>query len=295
MSKLFNISDEERERIKFLHETKNPHAVIVEQPFGLVPGADALKQKAAKIQKNYNNYSRFGNQPANTKGDYNMVSKGLDSLGVKGLVARDRERLNNIANMKKQAAANKGMVTVGGKPMKWTDYIATYNIQPDEIKAAENINVTSNAASKNQQDRYNNIVNIQNTVDANGIIQNKASSYNGKTWSEYISQYKITPDEIKKANDYVASLGKQVKTPPPAAGNTQVKGGIRQSGGAPIADRFSKSAQSIGVQNGKMDLQTLQTILKTLNGGTEATTTASTGGAPDMTQLTTALNALKQG
>lgn len=274
MSKLFNISDEEKERIKFLHETKNPHAVIIEQ-----------------------DYSRFGNEPVNTKGDYNLVSKGIDALGGKGRIARDRQRLQNIANMKKQAAANKGMITVAGKPMKWTDYIAQYNIQPDEIKAAEKLNVTANATQTNQQNRYKNIVNIQNTVDANGIIQNKASSFNGKTWSEYISQYKITPDEIKKANNYVASLGQSVKTPPPAAGNTQVKGGIRQTkqGGTPIADRFSKSVQSMGVQNGKMDLQTLQTVLKTLQGGTEAPATAATGGAPDMAQLTTALNALKQG
>ena len=267
MSKLFNISDEEKERIKFLHETNNPHAVIVEQ-----------------------DYSRFGNEPANTKGDYGFVSKIVDKAGVKGRIARDKQRLQNIANMKKQATANKGMVTVAGKQMRWTDYIAQYNIKPDEIKAAESLNVTANTNQTNQQDRYKNIVNIQNTVDANGIIQNKASSYNGKTWSDYISQYKITPDEIKKANDYVASLGKQVKTP--AAGNTQVKGGARQSGGAPIADRFTKSAQSVGVQNGKMDLQTLQTILKALDGGTVS---PATGGAPDMAQLTTALNTLNQG
>jgi hypothetical protein len=194
--------------------------------------------------------------------------------------------------MKKQATANKGMVTVAGKQMRWTDYIAQYNIKPDEIKAAESLNVTADASSKNQQERYKNIVNIQNTVDANGIIQNKASGSNGKTWSDYISQYKITPDEIKKANDYVASLGGQPAKTPPAAGNTQVKGGARQSGGAPIADRFTKSAQSVGVQNGKMDLQTLQTILKTLDGGTVS---SATGGAPDIAKLTTALNTLNQG
>ena len=98
MSKLFNISGEERERIKFLHETNNPHAVIVEQ-----------------------DYSRFGNEPANTKGDYGFVSKIVDKAGVKGRIARDKQRLQNIANMKKQATANKGMVTVAGKQMRWTD------------------------------------------------------------------------------------------------------------------------------------------------------------------------------
>jgi len=269
MSKLFNISNEERERIKFLHETQNPHAVIVEQ-----------------------NYSRFGNQPANTKGNYNIVSKGIDALGGKGRIARDRQRLQNIANVKKQATANNGMVNVAGKQMKWTDYIAQYNIQPDEIKAAESLNVTADASSKNQQERYKNIVNIQNSVDTNGIIQSQSGNQKGKTWSEYISQYKITPDEIKKANDYVATLGGEPAKTPPVAGNTQVKGGARQAGGAPIADRFSKSAQSLGVQNGKMDLQTLQTILKALDGGTVS---SATGGAPDIAKLTTALNTLNQG
>ena len=272
MSKLFNINDEERERIKFLHETNNPHAVIVEQ-----------------------DYSRFGNEPANTKGDYGFVSKGIDAAGLKGRIARDRQRLQNIANVKKQATANNGMVTVGGKQIRWTDYIAQYNIQPDEIKAAENLNVTADTSAQKQQERYNNIVNIQNSVDANGIIQSKSGGQNGKTWSEYISQYKITPDEIKKANDYVASLKGGTSKTPQATGNTQFKGGTKQSVGAPIADRFSKAAQSVGIQNGKMDLQTLQTILKSLEGGTVASGTPATGGAPDMAQLTAALNTLNQG
>jgi hypothetical protein len=272
MSKLFNINDEERERIKFLHETNNPHAVIVEQ-----------------------DYSRFGNEPAKTKGDYGFVSKGIDAAGLKGRIARDRQRLQNIANVKKQATANNGMVTVGGKQIRWTDYIAQYNIQPDEIKAAENLNVTADTSAQKQQERYNNIVNIQNSVDANGIIQSKSGGQNGKTWSEYISQYKITPDEIKKANDYVASLKGGTSKTPQATGNTQFKGGTKQSVGAPIADRFSKAAQSVGIQNGKMDLQTLQTILKSLEGGTVASGTPATGGAPDMAQLTAALNTLNQG
>lgn len=159
---------------------------------------------------------RYGNQAANTTGNYGAIDQLVDKAnylpdalkqigGIKqpiGRIARDKQRLQNIANMKKQAAANKGMVTVGGKPMRWTDYIAQYNIQPDEIAAAEKLNVTADTNLKNQQARYQNIINVQNTVDANGIIQNPKSKLNGTSWSQYLKDFKITPDELAKANAY---------------------------------------------------------------------------------------------
>jgi hypothetical protein len=58
-----------------------------------------------------------------------------------------------------------------------------------------------------------------------------------------------------------------------------------------VGDRFSKSVESLGVQGGKMDLQTLQTILKSLE-GEQPIATAPTQGTPDLAQLTTALNQL---
>lgn len=58
-----------------------------------------------------------------------------------------------------------------------------------------------------------------------------------------------------------------------------------------VGDRFSKSAESIGVKGGKMDVQTLQTILKSLEGG-EVSQTTQTQGTPDLAQLTAALNQL---
>jgi hypothetical protein len=172
-------------------------------PAAVAGGAAYLAGKTVSDYKNKANDMRA----ANTKGDYGMIDKAVNAItgGKAGNISRDKERLQNIANMKKQAAANKGMVTVGGQQMRWTDYIAKYQIQPDEIAAAEKINVASTAAQTNQEARYKNLINIQNTVDSNGIIQNPASKLNGTTWSDYLRTYKITPDELAKANEYVKS------------------------------------------------------------------------------------------
>jgi hypothetical protein len=69
--------------------------------------------------------------------------------------------------------------------------------------------------------------------------------------------------------------------------------GSRQSSSS-VNTRFADSAKSLGIQDGKMDLQTLQSILKTLEGGqsTPAVATSSTQGTPDLAQLTAALNQL---
>lgn len=172
-------------------------------PAGVAAGAAYLAGKTAYDNKNKSNDM----SAANTKGDYGFVDNAVNFAtgGKYGKISRDKERLQNIANMKKQAAANKGMVTVGGQQMRWTDYIAKYQIQPDEIVAAEKLNVTADTNLKNQQSRYQQILNIQNTVDANGIIQNKASKLNGTSWSQFLSDYKITPDELAKANAYAKS------------------------------------------------------------------------------------------
>lgn len=69
--------------------------------------------------------------------------------------------------------------------------------------------------------------------------------------------------------------------------------GSRQSSSS-VNTRFVDSAKSLGIQDGKMDLQTLQSILKTLEGGqsTPAVAATATQGTPDLAQLTAALNQL---
>ena len=103
-------------------------------------------------------------------------------------------------------------------------------------------------------------------------------------------------------------LGKKVKAAPakaapagaaPAATKGAVAGAVKgggqrvQGGGqSSVNNRFASAAQSLGVQNPKMDVATLQTMLKSLQGGTP--TAAPTQGAPDTAQLNAALNQLKQ-
>jgi uncharacterized protein YukE len=105
------------------------------------------------------------------------------------------------------------MVTDDGVQMKWTDYIVKNNIQPGEIKAAEQLNTAANADLKKQQDRYQNIVKTIDSVDDNGIIQSSTPGWKGKSWVDFANQYKISQDEINKAREYVKTAP-EVKTDP---------------------------------------------------------------------------------
>lgn len=96
-------------------------------------------------------------------------------------------------------------------------------------------------------------------------------------------------------------LGKKVKAAPAGAAPAATKGAVAgaakgggqraQGGGqSSVNNRFASTAQSLGVQNAKMDVATLQTMLKSLQDGVPA---APTSGTPDAAQLSTALNQLK--
>jgi hypothetical protein len=78
--------------------------------------------------------------------------------------------------------------------------------------------------------------------------------------------------------------------------STEFKSGVNNSGDRPrqssVNTRFADSAKSLGIENAKMDVTTLQTMLKSLQGDT--TTASPTQGTPDIEQLKAALNQLKQ-
>jgi hypothetical protein len=67
--------------------------------------------------------------------------------------------------------------------------------------------------------------------------------------------------------------------------------GSRQSSSS-VNTRFADSAKSLGIENAKMDIATLQTMLKSLQG--ETSTDTPTQETPDIATLTAALNQLKQ-
>lgn len=129
-----------------------------------------------------------------------------------------------------------------------------------------------------------------------GIITNSGSVFKGKPFEEYRTSQNVTGLEIADAAKscpankdnkdtgykFGDDLSKALELK--RTGNTQ-KGNTNS--------RFTKSAESLGLKNGKMDLQTLQAMLKALEGEQQTTTTSSTTqGSPDLTQLTNMLTQL---
>jgi hypothetical protein len=75
------------------------------------------------------------------------------------------------------------------------------------------------------------------------------------------------------------------------SGTANSGSGSRQSSSS-VNTRFADSAKSLGIENAKMDIATLQTMLKSLQG--ETSTDTPTQETPDIATLTAALNQLKQ-
>jgi len=82
------------------------------------------------------------------------------------------------------------------------------------------------------------------------------TAYNGKEWKIYVSGNKVTEAEIAAAKATCPT----VVVPPAAGTNTP-------AAGPTPTQRFTTTATSLGIQNPKMDVATLQTILNTLNQG----------------------------
>jgi hypothetical protein len=131
--------------------------------------------------------------------------------------------------------------------------------------------------AKLASDRQKNINNIFCSVK-NGVIVNPSSSFNNLPWEKWKETYKPTEAELTVAKSSCSS------------GQRSRQGSVQS--GPSVNTRFADSVKSLGVQNGKMDLQTLQTVLKNLEGET-STAAAPTQGTPDLAQLTAALNQLE--
>lgn len=188
-------------------------------------------------------------------------------------------RLQNIANIQKTVDAQ-GIIKNPSSVLnntRWSDYIANFNVTQDEINQSKDLTKTQKASADNTQKRLQNIAHMAKMVNADGMIVNPASQFNNTPWADYIKTFNVTRDEINKANE----LNKKVTPAPRQSGQTS------QSS---VNNSFAKTAQSLGVQNGKMDLQTVQSIIKTLDGGSTSTPTQT----PDLAQLTAAINLLNQ-
>jgi hypothetical protein len=63
-----------------------------------------------------------------------------------------------------------------------------------------------------QADRIKNIANVKKDVDSQGIIRNPSSTWNGMRWVEYVTNYKITQDEVNHAESMVVKMKKDGET-----------------------------------------------------------------------------------
>ena len=119
--------------------------------------------------------------------------------------------------------------------------------------SATNAETPANAGTPdttNLSNRQKNI-NFNYCSVKNGKIENTKSSSNGMTFNDFVSTYTVTAAEIAEAKKTCPNV---VVAPPTPAGPTPTQ-------------RFATTATSLGIQNPKMDVATLQTILNTLNQG----------------------------
>ena len=68
--------------------------------------------------------------------------------------------------------------------------------------------VNQQDAQKTQEERINNIANIYNKADAQGVIKFPGNAHDGMTWSQYVSTNKVTQDEIYAAKQKAAAMQK---------------------------------------------------------------------------------------
>jgi hypothetical protein len=138
-----------------------------------------------------------------------------------------------------------------------------------------------------------------------GIITSPLSELKGKPWEKYRTDNKVTGLEIADAaKACTENTGYKFGDDLSKTLNIQGKDDTQKGGTNTVNTRFVKSATDLGVQSGKMDLQTLQSILAKLqDDGSQSTVTQDTSTTtqpagtttqqtPDLTQLTSLLNQL---
>lgn len=130
----------------------------------------------------------------------------------------------------------------------------------------------------------------QRNINANycrvkdGKIVFPNTAYNGSLWSSYVSGNKVTPEEIAAAKatcpqvvvSDVAAPASDVAAPASNAAAPATDGKApaetpKPTGPTPT-QRLAATAKSLGVENPKLDVATLQTILNTLNQGPQGVT-----------------------
>lgn len=167
-----------------------------------------------------------------------------------------------------------------------TGRVVNYACSPDNtiISIESDASADAKTAAQRQSNINNTFCNVKN-----GVIVNPSSRYNNTKWEDWKTMFKPTDAELAAAKTSCPN----VTTPLSGQETSTLNSGSSNRGKSSVNDRFANSAKSLGVEGGKMDLQTLQTILKNLESETPTTAAAPTQGTPDLAQLTAALNQLE--
>jgi hypothetical protein len=189
--------------------------------------------------------------------------KGLSSViggGVSALLDRfngqQRQRIENIANtmnslQTKQVVdsviVSKKYPQING--LTWNQFVTQYKVTPQIIQQAKSMaydlkqqGAVAKAAPKQSKplaEQFGGIagellnrilpivadalVSIQKKPVPKRVIVNPKSPFNGKTWSEYVKAFKVTPDEIKNAKAVAYDMQQNAKNQPQAARPTNGK------------------------------------------------------------------------
>ena len=120
----------------------------------------------------------------------------------------NQERINSIANI--MSSVKDGIIVNPSSKMnkgKWIDFVTTYKVTPEDIKAANSTLAQRKTAQNTQNQRYVNIANVMKSVDpTTTIIKSTTPKVNGMSWVDYITKYNVTQDDINKAQSYVEGL-----------------------------------------------------------------------------------------
>lgn len=201
-------------------------------------GQDVPEQKIVDIIKKYttdkNTFDNFLNK---FKQKYNV---NLSDIMPKGFdFSNDATEISDL---------NSSLQKIGMKYVSAGVGIAKF----EELSAIRQRNINSNYCR---------------VKDGKIVFPNTA--YNGKEWKIYVSGNKVIPEEIAAAK----ATCPQVVVPDvaPAPDGKVAAEAPKQTGPTPT-QRLAATAKSLGVENPKMDVTTLQTILDTLNQGPQGVT-----------------------
>lgn len=127
--------------------------------------------------------------------------------GMQTASSAPSERIINISNIKR-TVDSQGIIRNPNSQFnntRWVDYITQNQLTDDELAKADELIKQAKAKQTETNARLQNIINIYNSVDAQGIIRNPKSGFDGKSWSSYIKDFGVTQSEVNQAKQYKAS------------------------------------------------------------------------------------------